>query len=308
MNKDFFNAQNNKPQNNQQYQKPIEKRSGMSDHVWDLALTIIEVISDVTKATMFIGGVISANLADVVMGSITISYLFGGFNANVFGTPVWALGIIISMGASAIQIYLWSLLSKRNIGFKEIWNWKKLPSDIKTFLIMAFFIWFADTLIDVSPVALLVGNSQFQGIQWLNNILIFFVGAIIFVLCGFAELLTTNMRSMLMTNHSDIKNRNSSSNNSQSQLNKSTQNIDKNKQPNQLSRRQELQQTPQQYAQKPKDKNKQQQEPTYSQRSSQQNTFQAPSQTGKYLQMMKDKTNDSFPYEPFGDDISNWNK
>ena len=160
---------------------------------------------------MVVGGILAANLADVIFGTVGITILFGGSSALFNGTPVWVIGLILSMGASAIQIFLWSLIQKRGLSLNQLFNWKKLPSDIKGFMSMAFVVWFLDTLIDLSPVALLVQNSQYKTIEPLYWAMIASVSVIVFILCGFSEIMTSNMRGMLLMEETRKPNNNSSS-------------------------------------------------------------------------------------------------
>lgn len=186
-----------RPYPNVQSSKPKKERYGMSSGVWDVTLAITETALDIIKAVMVVGGIISANLADVLFGAVGITILFGG-SSNLFnGTPVWIIGLILSMGASAIQIVLWSMIQKRDITFYQIFHWKKLPSDVRGFLLMAFTVWTLDTLVDVSPVALLVQNSEYETIAPLYVAMIVAVSVIVFILCGFSEIMTSNMRSLL---------------------------------------------------------------------------------------------------------------
>jgi len=191
-----------------------EERYGMSNAVWDWTLKITEITLDITKAIMVIGGIIAANMADVIMGSIGVTILFGGYGTSFNNTPVWIIGTVMSMGASAIQIYLWSLLQRRNIGISQMFHWKKLPPDIKGFLVMAIGVWFIDTFIDVSPIALMVQTSQYKSLPILYNIMVWSVVVLVFILCGFSEILTSNMRAMLMTGNPSKQNGQPTYNNS----------------------------------------------------------------------------------------------
>jgi hypothetical protein len=175
-----------------------EPRYGMSNNIWGITLTVTETLLDIIKAVMVVGGILAANLADVIFGAVGITILFGGTSALFNGTPVWLIGTILSMGASAIQIYLWSLIQKRGITISQLFNWKKIPTDTRGFLGMAFLVWFIDTLIDMSPVALLVQNSQYETIQPLYIAMVTSVSILVFILCGFSEIMTSNMRGMLM--------------------------------------------------------------------------------------------------------------
>jgi len=182
---------------NKKKETKAEARYGMSNGVWDITLKITEVLLDIIKAIMVVGGILSANLADVIFGAAGITILFGGSSASFNGTPVWIIGTILSLGASAIQIFFWSAIQKRGITMSQIFNWKTLPKDIKPFLTMAGIIWFSDTLIDMSPIALLVQNSQYETITPLYWAMIVVVSIIVFILCGFSEIMTSNMRAIL---------------------------------------------------------------------------------------------------------------
>ena len=176
--------------------KPTE-RYGMSGEVWNATLKVTETLLDIIKAFMVVGGILSASLADVIFGAAGITILFGGSSANFNGTPVWLIGTILSLGASAIQIFLWSAIQKRGITLSHLLHWKKIPGDMRAFLTMAGVIWFLDTLIDMSPIALLVQNSQYEAIETLYIAMIVAVSIIVFILCGFSEIMTSNMRGIL---------------------------------------------------------------------------------------------------------------
>jgi hypothetical protein len=152
---------------------------------------------DIIKAFMVVGGIISASMADVIFGAAGITILFGGSSATFNGTPVWVIGTILSLGASAVQIFLWSAIQKRGITLDHILHWKRIPKDMRAFLGMAGIIWFLDTLIDMSPIALLVQNSQYEEITLLYWAMIVAVSIIVFILCGFSEVMVSNMRSIL---------------------------------------------------------------------------------------------------------------
>jgi len=177
--------------------KKQENRYGMTSNVWEKTLTATETLLDIIKAIMVVGGILAANLADVIFGAVGITILFGGSSALFNGTPVWVIGLILSMGASAIQIFLWSMIQKRGITISHLIHWKKLPTDVQTFLAMAFTVWALDTLIDMSPIALLVQNSQYESITPLYIVMVASVSILVFILCGFSEIMTSNMRAML---------------------------------------------------------------------------------------------------------------
>jgi hypothetical protein len=200
--------------------------------IWNLTLTILEILLDIIKAVMVLGGVLAANLADVLMGSIAISILFGGATKDLYGIPAWQIGVIISVGASAIQIVLWMMIKNRGYGLKDLLNFKRLPTEVKTFLVGAVIIWFFDTMTDVSPVFLLVKESGFQQIGPLNNILIAGVTIMVVILCGFSEPLTANIKFLLKESEgkqqynqnqqrqgNNNKNYNQSNNNGRNQMN-----------------------------------------------------------------------------------------
>ena len=182
----------------QQQSRPATatKRYGMSDGVWGVTLKTTEILLDIIKGFMVVAGILAANMADVIFGTVGITILFGGSSALFNGTPVWVIGAILSMGASAIQIFLWGAIQKRGITLDKILHWN-IPNDMKLFLGMALVVWFLDTLIDMSPIALLVQNSQYEAITPLYWAMIVAVSIIVFILCGFSEIMTSNMRGML---------------------------------------------------------------------------------------------------------------
>lgn len=163
--------------------------------VFGKALDFLEFAVDAIKAGMVVLGVISVNLLDVVMGGIAMSVLFGG-NIAQFKISPSLLGTTFSLGATAIQIFLWTMIRK-NYTISEIFNFKKLSSDVRMFVIGAGLVWFVDTMMDVSPLVLLIENSQYEKFPPVYYMLIFCATILVFMLCGLAEILTSNMKEML---------------------------------------------------------------------------------------------------------------
>lgn len=176
------------------------KRNGMSATAWKIVFSATEIILDVIKSGIIIFGIISANLADFIMGSIGISLITNTKINSLTFVNGFGFGSILSMGSSAIQIYMWSLIQKRGISTRILLNpklWYKIPKDIQGFLGMALFLWVIDTVLDVSPTFVLFTNENFLHMQWLYVLLVSGVMIIVTILCGFAEILTSNMRGML---------------------------------------------------------------------------------------------------------------
>lgn len=172
-------------------------RAGMSGRSWNLSLGIVEIFLDIIKGTTIVGGVISASLADFIMGAISINILFGASVSLYTNTPVGLLATVISVSASAFQIYLFALLQRRHIGLAELKNWKKIPAEARTIVKLGGALWLVDTFTDVAPILLLVRDSQYKAIPELWYVMIGAVTLIVFMICGFSELLTSNMRTIL---------------------------------------------------------------------------------------------------------------
>lgn len=183
------------PQPQPQQRAYIQPKRNRLD-IWNVALDLMEICLDVIKAVMIVGGVISMNLLDVTMGAISITLLFGS-NTNLFGIPAGYIATAFSMGATAVQLFLWNLLVRRNIGLGDILNWKKLPRDIRIFLPGALILWLVDTAMDTMPLALLVQNSQYEQIPFAYYAMIVCAVILVVLLCGFAEVLTLNMKDLL---------------------------------------------------------------------------------------------------------------
>lgn len=176
-----------------------EKRTGMSQTAWSWVLSITEVASDVIKGGLVVGGIIAANLADFIMGSIAVSLLVSPRISEIASITGFWFGAIISMGSSAIQIYMWSLIQKRGIKFSTLLKpkyWKHLDGDVKGFLLGASLLWFMDTLLDVSPMFVIFTSDNFLSFPTLYGVLVASVAIVLIILCGFAEILTSNMRGM----------------------------------------------------------------------------------------------------------------
>ena len=172
-------------------------RAGMSGRGWNISLGILEILLDFIKGITVVGGVLAASIADFVMGAISISILFGANVSLYTSTPSGLLATVISVSASAFQVYLFALIQRRHIGLAELRNWKKIPSDTKNIIKIGGLLWIMDTFTDVAPVLLLVRNSQYQAIPELYYLMVVTVAAIVFMICGFSELLTSNMRTIL---------------------------------------------------------------------------------------------------------------
>jgi divalent metal cation (Fe/Co/Zn/Cd) transporter len=175
----------------------MENRVGMSGRAWNLSLGILELLLDFIKGFTIVAGVLAASVADWAMGAISVTILFAA-NAPIYTqTPVWVISLALSLGASAFQIYLFAVLQKRKIGLKQLLAWKKLDKELQALVSVAGGLWLVDTFMDVAPVILLVQDSQYKAIP---NLWLLMVGAVIivvFILCGFSELLTSNMRNIL---------------------------------------------------------------------------------------------------------------
>ncbi len=176
-------------------------RTGMSDTAWHWVLNITDVVTDLIKSVVVILGILAANVADTIMGSIAVSLLVRP-EIQQYSNYSWInpmnFGIIISLGASSIQIYMWSLIQKKKISFKTLVNpknWKYLPKEIGGFLAFAGLLWAIDTFLDVSPMFVFY-TSAVYGSTGLYPYLVTGVTIIVIILCGFAEILTSNMRGM----------------------------------------------------------------------------------------------------------------
>lgn len=178
-----------------------DSRTGMSDISWHWVLRITDFLTDLIKSSVVILGILAANVADTVMGSIAISLLVRP-EIQQYSSYNWInpmnFGIIISLGASSIQIYMWSLIQKKNISFKTLINpknWRYLPKEVGGFLAFAGLLWAIDTFLDVSPMFVFY-TSAVYGSTGLYPYLVAGVTIIVIILCGFAEILTSNMRGM----------------------------------------------------------------------------------------------------------------
>lgn len=180
--------------------KEEDVRTGMSSTAWAWVFNATELILDVIKGIMIVGGIIASNLADFIMGSIGISLITNTKISSLSFVNGFGFGSILSLGSSSIQIYMWSLIQKRGITAKMLLTpkmWKNIPQDVRGFLGTAMFLWVIDTLLDVSPTFVLFTPENFTGMMWLYYLLVSSVVIIVTILCGFAEILTSNMRAML---------------------------------------------------------------------------------------------------------------
>lgn len=178
-------------------QVTVEERTGMSNQAWGMVLTIVEFSTDIIKGVLVVGGILAANLADFIMGTIGVSFLMSNDMMSQYKLSGFLFGSIISMGSSAVQIFMWSLIQKRGIRFSHLIHWKRLPKDVQAFLGAALFLWGIDTFLDMSPLTLLFSNKMYVGFPLLYKFLVGAVSLVVLILCGFAEVLTSNLRLML---------------------------------------------------------------------------------------------------------------
>jgi len=172
--------------------------SGVIDIIQEGTLILIELLSNIVKGILVVFGVLSASFMDVAMGGLSMTMLFG--NSNLFGIQAWQYGTALSMGASAIQIFLWGLIQKRGFDLFHPSKMKNMTNEVKFFLVCAGVLWFADTMIDVAPLFLLVQNSQYQTFPVLYYGLVGLAFILTIILCGFAEPLLSNIREILGVN------------------------------------------------------------------------------------------------------------
>lgn len=197
MNRQFNNNDYKDRSQNQNIKQNNQREAGISDDVWNVVINIIEITTDIIKAILVVGGILAASLADIAMGSISISILFGGVDAVFYGVPVTYLATMISAATSAIQIYFWGVLQKRGIGLKEIFHWKKLNRDVQSLFSGAIIVWVLDTFMDVAPIELLTRNSPYQEVPWLYWSIKAALIILVIMICGFSEVFTSNMRTTL---------------------------------------------------------------------------------------------------------------
>lgn len=165
--------------------------------IWNIILSALEVTKEILSAAMILVGVLAANLADVIMGAIAASILFGGVDSVFYGYKSTQIAMALSLATTAIQLILWNYIRNRGFRFSEIFSFKKLSSDIRAFLVFSLIIWFGDTLMDVSPVFLMVRNSGFQEIPSINKWVLGVVLGLFFIICGFSEPLTANISTLI---------------------------------------------------------------------------------------------------------------
>lgn len=163
--------------------------------IWGGTLTFLEVVRVIITALIVIVGVLAINFADVAMGAVSGAILFGGTERSLYGIPALQISTAISMGSSALQIILWMYMQKQGFSITKMWNSK--IEGIRFFMIVTAVLWVIDTGFDIAPVLLFVGNSEFQQLPEVYPWLVFGMLALVFVLCGFAEPLTANLRSLV---------------------------------------------------------------------------------------------------------------
>jgi hypothetical protein len=179
------------------------RTTAMTDKAWQQTIKIIDGLVNIMKAILMVAGVLALNLADFIMGSIGISLVTNTALLTQYSISGFGFGSIVSLAMGAIQIFLWSVIQRRGITLSMLMSPKKLPKDVRSFISVAMVMWFLDTLLDVSPLALMFTSNMYA--QGGTTGMIVYKGVIIAVtimvgvICGGAEILTTNMKGMLFS-------------------------------------------------------------------------------------------------------------
>lgn len=179
------------------------KSNTFADSVWNFAVVSADFLMVIFKAVMFLAGMGVAAIADWWMGAISINALFGmGVPASGFLVSFQnflSIGSLISLSASAFQLAMWQYLSKRGIGLREIWEWRLRPEE-KSFVVTTLVIWLADTVSDIVPVFLIMRSDMYVNYMWVYRLMVVLVSILVLIICGFSEVLTTNMRNIFSAN------------------------------------------------------------------------------------------------------------
>ena len=158
---------------------------GIMDFVWEIADVLVTLI----KGILIIGGAVASASADVVLGALTLALLL----VNTSGTieEVKYAPVMISLGASGIQLILWQIIQNKG-GVRKVLSSKNIASLIA--FVAVFLMKFADDFMDVTIVNYLMvgsvlpislGDSLFS---LLRNSVMF----IVWVLTGFSEIFVVN--------------------------------------------------------------------------------------------------------------------
>ena len=173
-----------------------EKLSEFMKKLPMFAITIATFFGTLFRSVLIVLGVMAINIADSAMGALGLSFMFNNRIAEYTLLSDVTLGLVFSLGLSATQIYMWMIIQKRGIHIRHLWQWKRIPSDVKNFLFITFGLWIIDTFIDTSPLAVVMTNENFVSNPVLYQFLSISVYIVTIVLCGFAELITSNMKEM----------------------------------------------------------------------------------------------------------------
>lgn len=152
---------------------------------WSIAGFLITII----RGLLIVGGgAIAASLADVILGALTLDLLL----VNTEGTidAVKYAPIVLSMGASGVQLILWQIVQKRG-GLRQVFASKDLVSKLVFGGVIAMK--FADDFMDISIVNYLMIGSLLPGM--LGWWFIPLKGAVLFItwmLTGFSEIFVVN--------------------------------------------------------------------------------------------------------------------
>ena len=158
---------------------------GIMSGVWE----IVDVLVTLIKGVLIIGGAVASASADVVLGALTLALLL----VNTEGTipSVKYAPIMISLGASGVQLILWQIIQNKG-GVRKVLSSKNIALLIAFGAV--FLMKFADDFMDVTIVNYLMvgsvlpislGDSLFN---LLRNSVMF----IVWVLTGFSEIFVVN--------------------------------------------------------------------------------------------------------------------
>lgn len=164
--------------------------NGIMAFVWSSVDFLITII----KGILIIGGAIGASLADVVFGALTLSLLL----VNIEGTApeVRYAPILVSMGASGIQLILWQLIQNKG-GIARLWKSRDFALIVSLFAVI--LMKFGDDYMDIAIINYLMVGSVLPAslgptmFSFLKAAVLF----IVWVLTGFSEIFVVNAVEIL---------------------------------------------------------------------------------------------------------------
>lgn len=171
------------------------------DAMWDRAWEVMDWLLNVLKVILILGGAFATSLADIALGTVTLSILLS--NTGVFS--IWwgkFIPLLLSLGSTGVQLILWQIV-QRDGGIQKAW---RTGLGSAAAIVAVILMKFADDFVDLTSVNVLMVNNDLLvilGGHW-YTVLQWSVFLVVEVLAGFSELFVVNAVRLMR----DVTNRN----------------------------------------------------------------------------------------------------